>query len=229
MMDQNAHFNDPVLNHVRKDFSLLQDKLTVQEAFEVIRQKGVGEKIIYFYVTDESGKLTGVLPTRRLLISQPDTQISEIMVSRVVAIPSDASVLDACEFFVLYKYLAFPVIDKEHHIVGVVDISLFAEELLDAPDPRQLDDVFEAIGFRITQVRHASPFMAWRYRFPWLLTTIASGTACALLAGMYETTLAQSLVLAFFLTLVLGLGESLSIQSMTMTIQSLHTIQPTLK
>ncbi|NTV46963.1 MAG: magnesium transporter MgtE, partial [Chlorobiales bacterium] len=48
-------------------------------------------------------------------------------------------------------------------------------------------------------------------------------------AGMYETTLAQSLVLAFFLTLVLGLGESLSIQSMTMTIQSLHTIQPTLK
>jgi magnesium transporter len=55
-----------------------------------------------------------------------------------------------------------------------------------------------------------------------LLATIASGTICALLAGAFELTLAKSLVLAFFLTLVLGLGESVSIQSMTVAIQGLR-------
>jgi len=56
-----------------------------------------------------------------------------------------------------------------------------------------------------------------------------SGTACALLASAFALTLAQSLVLAFFLTLVLGLGESVSIQSMTVTIQALRATRPTLR
>ena len=39
-------------------------------------------------------------------------------------------------------------------------------------------------------------------------------------------TLAKSLILAFFLTLVLGLGESVSIQSMTLTIHNLRSHKP---
>jgi magnesium transporter len=62
----------------------------------------------------------------------------------------------------------------------------------------------------------------FRYRFPWLLTTVAAGTVCALLAGAFEATLANSLVIAFFLTMVLGLNESVSMQSMTLTIQALR-------
>ena len=46
--------------------------------------------------------------------------------------------------------------------------------------------------------------------------------------GAYQLTLAKSLVIAFFLTMILGLGESVSIQSMTVTIQALRTTQPTL-
>jgi len=52
-------------------------------------------------------------------------------------------------------------------------------------------------------------------------------TVCALLASAFELTLAKTIVLAFFLTLVLGLGESVSIQSMTITIQALRAMQPT--
>jgi len=60
------------------------------------------------------------------------------------------------------------------------------------------------------------------------VATIGSGTICALLASAYEVTLAKSLVLAFFLTMVHGLGESVSIQSMTITIQALRAMKPTL-
>jgi magnesium transporter len=76
-------------------------------------------------------------------------------------------------------------------------------------------------------VRGASPWKAFKIRFPWLLATIASGTAGAFLAGLYEETLARALVVAFFLALVLALAESVSIQSMTLTLQFLHTSQPT--
>ena len=91
------------------------------------------------------------------------------------------------------------------------------------------EHVFEAIGFHVAQVRDASPLRAFRFRFPWLLATIGSGTLCALLAGRFEVTLARSLVLTFFLTMVLGLGESVSIQSMTVAIQALRATRPTLR
>jgi magnesium transporter len=80
----------------------------------------------------------------------------------------------------------------------------------------------------VAQVREASPWRAFRFRFPWLLATIGSGTICALLASAYEVTLAKTILLAFFLTLVLGLGESVSVQSMTVTIQALRAVRPTL-
>jgi magnesium transporter len=46
---------------------------------------------------------------------------------------------------------------------------------------------------------------------------------------MFETTLAESLIVVFFFTLVLGLGESISIQSMTVTIQTLRSTKPSFK
>lgn len=223
------HLTEPVLSEARRDFVTLPQDITIGEALEQIRKEGVGEKIVYFYVVDDEERLVGVLPTRRLLIEMPDRLISESMIKGVVSLPATATVFDACELFVMYKFLALPVIDPEGRIAGIVDISLLSEEIFDLADREQAEALFEGVGFRISQVKDASPLRAFRFRFPWLLATIASGTMCALLASIYEATLAESLVLAFFLTLVLGLGESVSIQSMTITIQSLRATRPTLR
>jgi magnesium transporter len=223
-------FNSSIVEHARKDFPLLDAGMSVAEALDRIRREGVGERVIYFFATDAEDRLVGVLPTRRLLTAPLEARLDEIMVRKVVAIPATATVLEACEFFVLYKFFAFPVVDSHKRVIGVVDVSLFAEEMLEAGEREEerrsvahvADDVFEALGFRLTQIRGASPWKVFRYRFPWLLATVGAGTACALLAGFFETTLAGSLVIAFFLTMVLGLNESVSMQSMTLTIQALR-------
>ena len=228
MTDELAHLQKPIVTVARKDAATLRADFTIQEALEAIRQRGVGEKIVYFYVVDGEERLVGVLPTRRLLTAPPEQPLSEVMLKRVIAIPQTATVLEACELFVLHKFLAFPVVDYRRRIVGVVDVSVFTDEMFDVAERQRMDEVFEAIGFRVSQVRDASPMRAFRFRFPWLLATIGSGTICALLASAYEVTLAKSIVLAFFLTMVLGLAESVSVQSMTVTIQALRTAHPTM-
>lgn len=218
------HLYDPITAHARTDYAALRQDLSVQEALDEIRQRGIGERIIYFYVIDAEEKLVGVVPTRRLLTAPTDHRLDEIMIRKVVTISDSATVLEACEFFVMHKFLALPVVNAQKHIQGVVDVSVFTEEVFDLAEREQSDMLFESIGFRLAQVRDASALKAYRYRVPWLLATIASGTLCALLVSFFEMTLAQSLVLAFFLTLVLGLGESVSIQSMTVTIQALRSV-----
>ena len=227
-------FEEPIAAHARKDLPLLRVGMTVQEALDKIRREGVGERVIYFYAIDDEQRLAGVLPTRRLLTAALDARLEDIMIRRVVALPATATVLEACEFFVLYKFLAFPVVDHEKRVLGVVDMSLFQQEVLEAGN-REDDDggrgapdaFFESLGFRLSEIRGASPLRVFRYRFPWLLATVGSGTICAMLAGAFEATLASSLVIAFFLTMVLGLNESVSMQSMTVTIQALRSAQPT--
>jgi magnesium transporter len=222
-------FNSPVVEHARKDFPLLDADMMIAEALDRIRREGIGERVIYFFAVDRDKRLVGVLPTRRLLTAAPETRLRDIMVRRVIAIPATASILDACEFFVLYKFFAFPVVDDKRRVVGVVDVSLFAEEMLGEreeqtrPTTSVRDDVFEVLGFHLEQIRGASPWRVFRFRFPWLLVTVTAGTICAILAGAFEATLANSLVIAFFLTMVLGLNESVSAQSMSVTIQMLRS------
>jgi magnesium transporter len=223
-------FNAPALDYARKDFPLLEAEASVEKALETIQREGIGERVIYFYAVDERERLVGVVPTRRLLTAAPGTPLRNIMVLRVIALPAEATVLEACEFFVLYKFLAFPIVDAGQRVIGVVDTDVFMESVLESEEDGREEtrsDFFEALGFHLAQVRGASPWRAFRYRFPWLLVTVTGGTICALLAGFFEATLAHSLVIAFFLIMVLGLNESVSAQSMSVTTQALRSARVT--
>src|SRR5204862_3390567 len=124
-------FNSLIVDHARKGFPLLDANMNVAEALDRIRREGVGERVIYFFAIDSEKRLVGVLPTRRLLTAALETRLEQIMVRRVVAIPATATVLEACEFFVLYKFFAFPVVDERRRVVGVVVVCVFAEEMLE--------------------------------------------------------------------------------------------------
>jgi magnesium transporter len=217
-----AHLNEPVLSHARKDVPLLRSDMTVEGALTHIRQTGLGEKIIYFYVADAYDKLLGVVPTRRLLVNDLTKPIRDIMVRNVLAIPHTATLLEACELFVLHKFLAFPVVDARHRVCGVIDISFFATEVFEMSEDEAHNEIFETIGLHVEELRNASPAKAFRHRFPWLLGTIGSGTICAFMGGAFEATLSQAITIAFFLPLVLGLNESVAMQSMSLSLQSLH-------
>ena len=225
-MNEDQHLDEPISRYARHDFTALGQTSTVAEVLDALRCRELGERIVYFYVVDESDRLVGVLPVRRLLMAKPDRKLADVMISRAVALPHTASVLDACELFAMHRFLALPVVDGARKLVGVVDVTLFTEEIFDFTERERMNEVFEAVGFRVAAVREANPWVAFRHRFPWLLATVASGTVCALIAGAFGSTLAHSLVLAFFLTLVLGLGESVSVQSLTVTIRTLHGRRP---
>lgn len=223
------HLKEPALKYAGTDFPVIPAHLAVGEALRLIRTKGLGERIIYFYAVDSEEKLVGIVPTRRLLTSMPNIRISEIMVEDVITVPHTATVLEACEMFIKHKFLAFPIVDENGRMQAVIDVTFFTEETVNITERQLIEDIFQLIGFGIEQIKGKSLFAVFGYRFPWLLATMASGTICAFLAGFYEATLAQTLVLAFFITLVLGLGESVSIQSMTVALQQLHFGVPPLK
>lgn len=228
MSDKNNtdHLQESALRYARQDFPLIRDTVTVREALNIIRREGVGERIIYFYIINDEGQLVGIIPTRRLLTSNPQRLIADIMVTDVVKISERATVQDACEMFVKHELFAFPIVDAQNRVRGVIDIGFFSGETISVVERQKITDIFELIGFGMTQLRGRSALGVLRYRLPWLLTVVVSGLICAIIASVYEATLTQNIVLVFFLILVIGLSESVSNQSTTLALQYLHFGKP---
>jgi len=222
MNSENDHLHENVLQYARTDIPLINQDLTIPETLDYLLDQGIGEKIIYFYVVDEENHLLGVLPTRRLLSGKRDMKIEEIMIKNVVKLNENASVLDACESFVMHRFLALPVVNAENKILGVVDINLFTDEMINIETRVDVDQIFDMIGFHFNDIQNSGPVKSFRYRFPWLLATITGGMLCAIVTGLFSATLSESIILAFFMTLLLGLGESVSIQTLTLTVQAIR-------
>ncbi len=217
-----ADWKDLVTQHMHRDFPQLQRRLTVGEALEWLRQHPPPGRIIYFYVVDEDGCLQGVIPTRRLILSPSDQPVGDIMVRQVVSLPATATVLDACEFFIQHRLLAFPVVDNIHRLLGVVDVELYTEELEQLGEGRVRDDIFQLVGVHEAATRHGSPVRSFRHRFPWLGCNLVAGILAAILSGVYREQLERVVALAFFIPVVLNLAESVSSQSVILALQLLH-------
>jgi len=221
------HLDEPITLHMRPNISCINIRQTVGEALAAIRSNPPAGRVIYFYVVDDDNRLHGVVPTRRLLLSPLEQEVSDIMVREVIAISREATVLEACEFFTLHRLLAFPVVDQERRIVGIVDVDLYTTERNDLDRSERNDILFQLVGVHLAEARQSSPLIAFRSRFPWLLCNVAGGILAAFLAGIFEAELQTAVALALFIPVVLALAESVSIQSVSLALRILRGPPPT--
>jgi magnesium transporter len=213
-----ANLHDPVLPFVRPIPVTLRTTQTVGDAHAAVRAARSARDVLYFYVVDDEERLAGVVPVRHLLAAPLEDCVEKVMIPGVVAIPSWATVLVASEYFASRKLKAFPVIRDDGTLAGVVDVGLFTGELINVAR-ETYDEIFQLLGVHATAI--GSPWASYRDRFPWLLSNILAGLFCAFIAAQFESVLQHVVVLALFIPIVLALGESVSMQSATLTLQSL--------
>jgi magnesium transporter len=218
---------DSVTVHMHQDFTRVFLDQTVGQALDAVRRDPPKGRIIYFYVVDREGRLQGVVPTRRLILSQRDQPLSDLMVTRVIALPAEATVEEACEFFIQHRLLALPVVDADKRLLGVVDLEMYTDELGQIGEASNQERLFQLLGVQVTVAQQHSPLLAFRHRAPWLGCNLAAGIVAALLSGIYENELNRVVALAFFIPVVLNLAESVSSQSVSLSLQWLHGPPPT--
>lgn len=207
---------------------MLKNIWTVSASLAHLRRSVLPQRIIYLYVVDADNRLTGVVPTRRLLMSKPSANIQSIAVPDVVSLPADATVMDACDFFVMYRYLAIPVVEEDGTMLGAIDVDLFADELVSASERTSTNDIFQIIGLTASRNRKDSALKKFMHRMPWLMSNIVGGIICAFLASAFSV-IEAVVAVALFVPVILTLSESVSMQATTITLQQLHGKHVTLR
>ncbi len=110
-----------------------------------------------------------------------------------------------------------------------MDVELYTDEIGHLSDAAQRDDLFQLIGVHVAGAKQTSPLSAFASRFPWLGCNLAGGILAAFVSGAFESTLEQVVALALFIPVVLNLAESVSSQSVSLTLHLLQGRAPTWK
>jgi magnesium transporter len=220
-------YNKPLREFISPVRTTIHIDQTIEEALSFLREKHIDEEIIYIYVVDDKRKLLGVVPTRRLLLSEPDSPIISVMDTSLVRLNCNQTLQEAMEYLESHRLLALPVVDDKDHLLGVIHVGHYLEEKFDVANSRRRTDIFQLIGMVVEEGKKAGAWAGYRSRMPWIFCNMFGGFACAVISRVFEVVLAKVLILAMFIPLLLTLSESISMQSMTQSMQLLK--RPTRK
>jgi magnesium transporter len=217
MVRKLQNMNIGVADYMHGNYIALKGSITIEEAISILRQNVPSDQISYLYILDEEEKLIGVTPIRELLFNKPETALKNIMLKKVVKLNVTDKLNHAANIFAQKKFLALPVVDEQNHILGIIDINVFTDDALKLIKEQETEKIFQLIGIHILSDKRASSWKCFKDRFPWLLSNMASGIICAIIASMHGFLLAEVAIIAMFMTVVLALAESVSMQVTTVS------------
>jgi magnesium transporter len=197
-------------------YQSVPDVVTVGRALELLRQSRSADASSYIYVVDALGRLTGVVPLRRLILAPPRQSIRSVMVKDVTRLKVTAPKDEILSVFNQYHFVSLPVVDDKDRLVGIVTF----DDVM-AAMRRSEETVLRSVTGVDPREALKETWVATRGRLPWITVTILGGLACAFIGGFFQRTLAELVVLGIFIPIVLALGESIGAQTTSVVLSTL--------
>ncbi len=203
------------------EFISLRASRTVEEALERLRREHPdAETIYYVFVEDDAGRLGGVLSLRQLVVSPPSTAIGGIMNPDVIHVRTDTDQEEVAQRMADYDLPVLPVVDPDDRLVGIVTV----DDVLDVLELEATEDIHR-LGAAPVDVDYARarPWLLFRKRIPWLVLLVVSMTLTFNVISHYEDVIAEVVILAAFIPLLIGTGGNVGAQVATLVVRALGT------
>jgi magnesium transporter len=127
-----AYDEDTAGGLMTNDYLEIRQEMRADKVIDLLRREAPDtETIYYLYVTDDAGRLAGILSLRALIVAQPETIVSDIMQKRTVSVFVDDPKSKVAEIIDKYSYLALPVIDHEGILQGIVTVDDVLDQAMD--------------------------------------------------------------------------------------------------
>ena len=203
------------------DYISLHENMTVAEALAHIKQEGMDSETVYTcYVKKEGRKLDGIVSLRSLVVSDDDMKIADLMSTEYVYVNVYDDQEEVAETFKKYGFLAIPVVDNEHRLVGIITF----DDILEVIEEETTEDIQRMAGViddSDTEYLDMGIFRHVRNRLPWLVFMNISAMITGTIILRFEAVLAQVIVLVSYLPLLMGTGGNTGSQAATLVIRGM--------
>lgn len=201
---------DPVLAIFRAD-------ATIAETIEELRCLVKKAFITYGFVTDNAGKLLGVVAMRELALGNGSQTLSEIMVRKPFFLTPEMSSIDAMRAVVTRHFPEYPVCEPDGRLVGLVR----GQTLFEAQAVELSAQAGAMVGVE-KEERMLTPWLrSFKFRHPWLQLNLATAFVAAAVVGLFAHTLERIVLLAVFLPVLAGQSGNTGCQSLAVTLRGM--------
>tara|TARA_B100000749_G_scaffold35374_1_gene24443 strand:+ start:177 stop:1526 length:1350 start_codon:yes stop_codon:yes gene_type:complete len=188
---------------------------TLQCLREMRKQAEHVKQVHTIYVVDNNDVLLGSMSLRKLLLTETDTPIKEIIKTEIISVKATEDDEDIANIMNKYDLIVLPVVDKENKLIGRITI----DDIMDVVKEEAEKDYQMASGISEDVEASDSVWTLTRARLPWLLIGMIGGMLGAEVIGIFD--IRENFELAFFIPLIAAMGGNVGVQSAAIVVQGL--------
>jgi len=198
-------------------YAMFRPEMSVDESIEKLRALVKVAFITYGYITDQYGKLLGLVTMRDLLFADGKAQLADVMLREVFVFHPEMDVSEAMKLSISRHFPVYPVCDEKGVLLGLV----------------RGQAIFESEAFEITaqagsmvgvdkEERISTPMLrSFMFRHPWLQLNLLTAFLAGGVVALFQGTIDQIVVLAVFLPVLAGQSGNTGCQALAVTLRGI--------
>ncbi|HBA09220.1 MAG: magnesium transporter [Methylotenera sp.] len=213
-----SYSDDAVGSIMDFDIVTIREDITLEVALRYMRRLGgLPDHTDKLFVVDRHDVLHGVLPLKRLVVSDLDANVSDVMSEDAVIFHPEDVADDAAKAFERYDLVTAPVVDENGKLVGRVTV----DAVMDLIREEAESDMLSMAGLREEEDFFASVWKSVQNRWAWLAINLITALVASRVIGLFEGSIEKIVALAALMPIVAGVGGNSGNQTTTMIVRGL--------
>lgn len=213
-----SYDEDRIGSLITTNYICIPKTLDIRAAMhELIRQAGEHDNISTLYVMDESGKFSGAIDLKDLIIARQNDSLDALIIYSYPYLFADEKISDCIEKIKDYAEDSLPVLNQSRQIIGIIT----AQDVVEAVDDEMGEDYAKLAGLTAEEDLNETTGQSIKKRLPWLMILLVLGMLVSSVVGAFEGVVAILPTVICFQSLVLDMAGNVGTQSLAVTIRVL--------
>jgi len=200
------------------DIVTIREDISLEVALRYLRRIGsLPDHTDKLFVVDRHELLHGVLPLKRLVVSDLDLGVDEIMADDAVVFHPEDKATDAAKAFERYNLVTAPVVDEHNKLIGRITVDAVMDFIREEAE----SDMLSLAGLREDEDMFSSVWKAVQNRWTWLAVNLVTAFIASRVIGAFEGSIEKIVALAALMPIVAGIGGNSGNQTITLIVRGL--------
>ena len=181
------------------------------------RHESLPEMTDTIYVVTREDRLLGRMPLLTLLVSDPQTTISELMLEDLEGIPVSMEARKVAQLFEQHDWVSAPVVDETGKLLGRITIDDVVDVIRDSTE----HSLMSMAGLDEEDDTFAPVAKTARRRALWLGVNLMTAVFASMVIYLFQDTLDAVVALAILMPIVANMGGVAGSQTLTLVVRGL--------
>ena len=181
------------------------------------RHKNLPAMTDHLIVVSRSDEYIGVLPLRKILVSDPGVTVREVMSTDVEAIVATMPDTEVAKLFERHDWVSAPVVDEHGRLLGRITI----DDVVDVIRENADHSLLSMAGLDEDEDTFAPVIKAAPRRAIWLGINLITAFVASAVINLFEGTIDKVVALAVLMPIVASMGGVAGTQTLTVVIRGM--------